>query len=119
MKEVELRSNPNKQEQNEYFLKEIDVLLNVSEEIPERMIDGSQIDKDYKVRTNWFAGVVHLLEYAINKNMLEQEFRVEIKKFIKIFKSRHINDKIRTTYEEIEMGNQLLRKAKNYIENKQ
>jgi hypothetical protein len=113
-------SKPNRENKEEklIFLREINNLLdNFSEEIPVEMIDGSQEQRNYKVRTNWFTGIIHILEYAITRGILGTEFLPEIEQFIKNFKSRRIEpSEIKTTSEEIDTGNNLLKKVKDYIE---
>ncbi len=108
-------------------VKSIDHLLNdFSNEIPEKMArelieGGSNFGSEYyklKVRINWFHGVLSTLESAYYKGFLPEDFWKEITDFIKKFKESHIKTSDRTTKEEIEKADDLLRRAKEFIEKK-
>lgn len=128
MKESINLPTENKEEHNiDYFLKEIDSLLNgCTEEIPDEILHSfspkSKDGKDYKVRTAWFGGIVYLIDYAIALNYLPKEFKTTIKPLLDDYRQRRETEgeKHRTTKEDIEKGNEILRKVKEYLEtNKQ
>ena len=102
----------------EYFLSNFDILINqYSDEITDNIIDGSMEKKDFKFRTNWFNGVITLLDYV--SNLLPEEFNSKWINFLKSFKERREGlDDTRTTREEIEIATNLLFEAKKYIESK-
>lgn len=115
----------NKEELNkDYFLKEIDSLLNKnSEEIPDEMLHSFSTNNDYKIRTAWFHSIAQLVDYAIKLKYIPDDFKNTIvKPFLDDYKQRREieGEKHRTTKEDIEKGNEILRKAKEYLEtNKQ
>jgi hypothetical protein len=103
------------------FQQRLNGLLNDwSEEIPDEIIHSTSEKKNYKVRGGWFTAIIHSIELGIHKGYIPESFTTEVHSFLKDFKERHglvSNDEtVRTTPEEIEKGNQLLRKAREYTE---
>lgn len=103
-------------EKKKDLLKQIDYLLNDwLNEIPENLINGSFESKNFKVRTNWFDGVLHTIEES--EQLLPESFKLELYNFIKSFKERrNDSDETRTTKEEIDTVDSILKRAKEYIE---
>lgn len=106
-----------KNEKNE-SLKGIDNLLNnFLNEIPDELINGSEKENHiYKVRVNWFNGVFNALERAYLMKLLSEDFRKEVHVFFEEFKESHKKDSDRTTKEEIDKADDLLKRAKEIIE---
>ena len=103
-------------EKKKDLIKRIDNLLNdYSNEIPENLINGSFKIKNFKVRTNWFSGVLNTIEDS--EQLLPESFKLELYDFIKSFKEkRKDSDEIRTNKEEIDIVDNFLKRAKEYIE---
>ncbi|NVN96873.1 hypothetical protein HXX01_01360 [Candidatus Nomurabacteria bacterium] len=125
MNEALIPNQENKEEKL-IFLKEINNLLNDewTDEIPEEIIHGPHQNsegKDYKVRIAWFGGILIKLENGISVGFLPKEFMDDLIKFKNEFKSSNPGytsweDKGKTPIEQVKKGNEILNKAKEYIE---
>ena len=120
MKEIPIPKN--KDEEISMFISHIKSLLNdYSNEMPEEMLNGAKIENHtYKVRTNWFQGVVGCIGEAARKKYLPVTFGEELNTFLEAFKARRIKNTnlIRTTKEEIDTADNLLLRAQEYLEKK-
>ncbi len=95
---------------------------NFSDEIPEEMINGENPENHkYKVRGNWFAGVRNSLDFIASQNLFPEDFNEEWRSFFKAYGKRmtESNENIRTTKEEIDTVNNLLKKAQELLVIKQ
>ncbi|MFA6274005.1 MAG: hypothetical protein WC662_02485 [Candidatus Paceibacterota bacterium] len=122
MKENSLENKITKKEE---LLTQIDSFLNdYSNEIPEKMAHDlisspSSFGEKYyklKVRVNWFTGFLGYLELAYHEKFIPEDFWIEIIDFIKRFKENHKKDSDRTTKEQIDEADNLLKRAKEIIE---
>lgn len=102
------------------LIADIDSLLrDNSNEIPEKMINGSKVENhSYKVRTNWFQGVVGCIEKALKEQYIPTTFGTELNDLLVGFKARRSEgaNLVRTTKEEIDTADNLLARVKEYLE---
>lgn len=103
-------------ENKKNLIKQINSLLSdYSNKIPDTIIHGDAENINFKVRTNWFTGVVNTLENS--EELLPENLKLELYDFIESFKNRRNgNDDTKTTKEEIDIVDNLLKKVKEYIE---
>ena len=91
------------------------LLTDYSDEIPEEMV----LTGPYKVRGNWFSGVISYIRLILRKGYIRDESLIrDFKEFSDDFikRKRAIPD-FRTTQEDIEQANSLLRRVIGYLLN--
>lgn len=94
---------------------------NFSNEIPEEMLNGLNPENHkYKVRGNWFASVKNNFSNAERMNMFPEDFNKEWHEFFAAYSKRMLGStyKVRTTKEEIDVANNLLKRAQELLINK-
>lgn len=79
-------------------------------EIPEKIISGISLDNKFRVRKNYFQGLIGylqlLFDYIPDKN---EELKKDIKKFISFFTSKEFHDRL-TTKEDLNKVNAICEK---------
>jgi len=95
-------------------LNNIDELLSWSDDIPTEILDGSTAPK-YKVRKNWFHGIVGLTGFCKMVGIFESEELEEINQFETEYSSKSFNQSL-TTAGNIEDGNRILQLLRKSIE---
>lgn len=94
---------------------------NFSDEIPKEIVTGKNEENyKYKVRINWFAAIKNSFQSAALMNIFPEDFNEEYTKFFRTYDERMASDKgrpVRTTKEEIDTANNLLKKAQEIINN--
>jgi len=93
----------------------IDELLNWNDDIPTEILDGTAVDKKFKVRKNWFQGIVGLTGFCKMVGIFQEEDLEEINKFEIEYSSKSFNQSL-TTAEDIERGNQILELLRKSIQ---
>lgn len=108
--------NEKTEEKEENYLQEIieDLKIlrnNFSDEIPKEIIRGGQGDNSlkYKVRKNWWMGVVDNISLIINENILPENISNQAKLFIEKFTDISFNQRL-TTVEDIAEANLMIEK---------
>lgn len=76
-----------------------------SDKIPYEVLHGRG---DFKVRKNWWQGVVGYLERGLRKGDIPQEFREEAEAFLEHYTSEDFHNQPLTTQEDIVRANSLL-----------
>lgn len=76
-----------------------------SDNIPDKVLHGRG---DFKVRRNWWQGVVGDLETALNKGLVPDSLREETEGFLQHYSSDEFHDQPLTTAEDIGKVNSLL-----------
>lgn len=107
----------NPEAEKKELIGKIDSFLNdFTNDIPEELVklDDPNYYK-YKVRVNWFQGVSYILESATNKQLISEGLKNEVAVFFDNFKERHAVKDVRTTKEEIEKAENLLKKVKDEL----
>lgn len=107
------------EEKKKILLERINRFLNdYSDEIPGEVVHSTSENINYKVRTGWFATVNVFLETCKEVGeYFPESFTKKVKDFLKSFQERQ-KESIYTTPEEIQKANDLLRRAKGYLEEK-
>lgn len=75
-----------------------------SDDIPDKVLHGG----DFKVRRNWWQGVVGNLEIALNNGLVPPGLRQETEDFLKHYTSEEFHNQPLTTTEDIGWVNSLL-----------
>ncbi len=77
---------------------------------------------DYKARPHWLGAITHTIEFGVSRGYLPEIFRTEIIQIIRNYHTAHPKDGSEgepvLTSDEIKIGNDFLKKVKEYIENK-
>lgn len=93
----------------------IDELLSWSDDIPTKVLDGTAVDKKFKVRKNWFQGIVGITGFCKMIGIFSPEEFEAINVFEQKYSSLDFNHTL-TTAEDIKKGNEILEILKNSIE---
>ena len=118
-----IRNKEENEKLKQRFLDYSEELLNdYSNEIPVEMLSGlKEKDHKYKVRGNWFISIRNwFTNLEMEKIYFPDDFIEEYKTFFKNFQQSHkpINNvEQRTTKEEIDKADDLLRRAQEYVRN--
>jgi hypothetical protein len=82
-----------------------------SDEIPKEILQGDQGENppQYKVRKNWWHGLISCISYAVARDMLPQDISKDVSEFIREFASDNFRDRL-TTAEDITKANVLIDK---------
>ncbi len=126
METLEPRENRNEKIREQ--IRHLTALLeDYSDEIPEQMISGSG---NYKVRGNWWQGFFDSMDYAIQEcGATDTSIKTETDAFYEKFRQRRQEwrdaisagtaqgDFLRTTKEEIDTANQLLKRLIENLQN--
>lgn len=76
-----------------------------SDEIPDKVLHGRG---DFKVRRNWWQGVVSNLERGLGNGVVPEELRPEVESFLDDYTSEEFHKQPLTTKADIERANGLL-----------
>jgi len=76
-----------------------------SDEIPNKVLYG---DGKYKVRTNWWQGLVAELEIDLKKGAIPEHLRYEVESFVEHYTSKEFHRQRRTKKKDIKRANELL-----------
>lgn len=76
-----------------------------SDEIPSKVLHGHG---DFKVRRNWWQGVIGDLDSAINQGLVSKELREETEQFLAHYTSEEFHEQKLTTADDIQRANSLL-----------
>lgn len=90
------------------------------DEIPSEIIRGNSEDKNWKVRRNWWQGIVAILEVA-NEHLniqFHSEIMNEIDQFINDYTGYYFAGRL-TTKEDIDRANKITRKVIEVLKNLQ
>ncbi len=82
---------------------------NFSDEIPDQVIHSTSPNNAFKVRRNWFQGVVATLERALDEGLVsnpDMEWRVNV--FIRDYTSQEFKDKPLTEASDIDEANRII-----------
>lgn len=81
-----------------------------SDEIPKKIIHGPSSDlKKFKVRRNWWQGVVGSLAMALERGQIPNpEVQEEVKEFLEHYTSEKFHKQPLTTAEDIEKANSII-----------
>lgn len=80
-----------------------------SEEIPEKILSGISPDRKFKVRRNWWQGVVGSLLNTLKWNLItDPEIRAEVEEFTNHYKSEEFHDQPLTTARDIQRANEII-----------
>ena len=78
---------------------------NASDEIPNEVLRGRG---NYKVRRNWWNGVVVDMELGLHRGEIPNQLVDETRQFIAHYTSENFHDQILTTREDIQRANSLI-----------
>lgn len=76
-----------------------------SDEIPDKVLHGRG---DFKVRRNWWQGLVGDLERGLGNGVVPEELRPEVESFLDHYTSEEFHDQSLTTEVDIQRANGLL-----------
>ena len=85
-----------------------------SDEIPTEMVTSISPDNRKMVRKAWFAGVIAALDNALTDNLIPNEYREEVKKFIESENERFEKESTtvkRTTEQDLNRAKSILDKV--------
>lgn len=83
-----------------------------SDEIPNEILDG-RIGGNFKVRRNWWQGLVQDLELGVMKGVISEELKPDVEQFIDYYTSDEFKHQLLTKKEDIQRANDLLEKILN------
>lgn len=78
-----------------------------SDEIPEKMLSG---EGDFKVRRNWWQGLISYLYLGIKKGIIDASLKSDVDQFTSEFTTDEFKRKPRTEKSDIDKANTLLDK---------
>ncbi len=80
-----------------------------SDEIPEEILSGVSPQKNFKVRRNWWQGVVGTLANALERGKITNpEVQEEVKGFLEHYTSEKFHEQPLTTAEDIKRANEII-----------
>lgn len=119
MDENSILKKENSEEMKEKILHRLNHILNDHiSEIPDEMVSYNDPNyHKYKVRGNWFQGALATLEHASILKLIPEDVYEEASELAKSWRERHVTDDVRTSKDEIDGMDNILKRAIEIIEN--